>query len=801
MSHVIPGHPRAGDERPSLLGLRPSQLAEAFTNLRAAIVVTNGPEHHIAFVNPAALQVLGIDREEDVVGKTVGEMLSEHDLRRYATVLDNVYRGGEPFIGSKEEVALPGDYSGEPQKKYFNYVCQPLRDDSGNVEGVLIHAIDVTEEVRAAKVMENKEAELRRQSNEARFLLAAIVDSSEDAIVSKNLDGTITSWNAGAQKIFGYSAEEAVGQPITMVIPPELQYQEAEILSRLRSGQRIEHFETVRVTKSGQRLNVSLTISPVRDSEGRIVGASKIARNITQSKHIETALRDSERRFRLAQAAAHIGTWEWDPAADSSALSPELHDMFGTSAADPQHKNIWESRVQDLPTVAREMENGVRNGEMEFEYRYSHPERGTRWFLCKGRRLEPDEHSQVGRMFGVIIDITERRQAEESLRRSEQQFRALADSIAQLVWMAEPDGHIFWYNQRWYAYTGTTPEDMVGWGWQSVHDPAMLPEVLRQWKASLASGEPFEMEFPLRGADGVFRWFLTRATPVRDQFGRVVRWFGTNTNVHEQREARQALQASQKQLNAALQALRKAHDELEIRVQERTEDLTRAEEGLRALSARLLQAQDEERRRIARELHDSAGQLLAALNMNLVPIEQEAAKLGPHAAKAATESVHLVEELSKELRTISHLLHPPMLDEAGLEFALQWYVDGFAERSHIAVDLEFASDLGRLTREMETTVFRLVQESLTNIHRHAESQTAKVRVFRQMNDLVAEVSDTGKGMRSANGDPVVRPGVGIQGMRERVRQLGGQLTIESGKGGTTVRAVLPISRAATERAG
>jgi PAS domain S-box-containing protein len=635
------------------------------------------------------------------------------------------------------------------------------------------------------------EKTLTTEADRARFWLAAIVDSSEDAIVSKDLNGIITTWNAGAERIFEYTAAEVVGQPITIIIPPELQQEETEILRRLRVGQTIDHFETIRVTKSGKRINISLTVSPIRDEEGRTIGASKIARDISRRVRVEHALHDSENRLRLAQAAAHIGTWEWDPQTQASSLSPELHEMFGTHPADPNHNKLWESRVhvEDLDRVQQRMAESAHTGNMELEYRYHHPQLGLRWFFCKGRRFSQRDL----RMFGIILDITDRKEAEEKQRRSEEQFRALADSIVQLVWMAEADGYIVWYNRRWYEYTGTTAEQVAGWGWQSAHHPEWLPKVMERWKAALASGEPFEMEFPLRGADGVFRWFLTRAVPVRDEQGRVVRWFGTNTNVHEQREASKALQISQQNLNAALAELTQAHDELENRVKQRTSDLERAEESLRALSGRLLQAQDEERRRIARELHDSAGQLLTALNMNLVPIQSDADKLSPASVRAVNDSLQLVEQLSKELRTISHLLHPPMLDEAGLEFALQWYVEGFAERSNIEVDFELAPDLGRLSRDAEIAIFRLVQESLTNIHRHADSPTASVRIFREGQAVCVRISDQGKGMPAGhlNGRGLAKAGVGVQGMRERLRQLKGKLEIHSGPGGTTVQASLP----------
>ena len=224
---------------------------------------------------------------------------------------------------------------------------------------------------------------------------------------------------------------------------------------------------------------------------------------------------------------------------------------------------------------------------------------------------------------------------------------------------------------------------------------------------------------------------------------------------------------------------------------------TRAEESLRELSGRLLQLQDEERRHIARELHDSAGQLLAALNMSLAPLETEASKFSPNSAKVIKQSLGLINELSKEVRTISHLLHPPLLDEVGLSSALRLYVKGFAERSKIKVDLEIPGDFGRLSRESETAIFRVVQESLTNIHRHSGSAVAKIRILRSNADVRVEVHDSGKGislkkrseMRSTG-----TAGVGIRGMQERLRQLGGTLEISS-KGtdkGTIIIARVPV---------
>ena len=223
-----------------------------------------------------------------------------------------------------------------------------------------------------------------------------------------------------------------------------------------------------------------------------------------------------------------------------------------------------------------------------------------------------------------------------------------------------------------------------------------------------------------------------------------------------------------------------------------------AEEALRTLSGQLLKTQDEERRRIARELHDSAGQILAALSMNLTPLASENGKLPPSAVKAITESVGFVKELSNQLRTISHLLHPPLLDVVGLSSALRLFLEGFEERSKIKVNLDIPANLERLPHELETAIFRVVQECLTNIHRHSGSRVAAIRVARDGNEVKVEVRDQGKGMPSGGNSSHKKVGVGIQGMRERIKQFGGRFDIRSDKKGTTVVATVPVPSSSSQ---
>ena len=233
-----------------------------------------------------------------------------------------------------------------------------------------------------------------------------------------------------------------------------------------------------------------------------------------------------------------------------------------------------------------------------------------------------------------------------------------------------------------------------------------------------------------------------------------------------------------------------------------TKQLHEANTSLRELTARLLQIQDEERRRIARELHDSIGQMLVAQGMYLSSVVAESKHLSVAAAGALNDSTKLIEEMSRELRTISYLLHPPLLDEAGLASAIRWFAEGFAERSKISVSLELTPALGRLSDEFEIAIFRIVQECLTNIHRHSGSPSATIRLALSAQEITLEITDVGRGiipekrMRAVSGRS---SGVGIRGMQERIAQLGGKIEINSNASGTAIVARLPIANTSCSR--
>jgi PAS domain S-box-containing protein len=472
------------------------------------------------------------------------------------------------------------------------------------------------------------------KAEEITGLLAAIVASSDDAIISKNLDGIITSWNKSAERTFGYTPEEAIGQHVTLIIPSERHAEESDILDRLRRGERVDHFHTIRRAKDGSLLDVSLTISPVRDSSGRVIGASKVAR-----------------------------------------------------------------------------------------------------------------------------DVTAQKQAERALRESEQRFRVITDASPIMVWMSGTDRLCYYFNKGWLDFVGRTLEQESGNGWvENVH-PEDFDRCLEIYVSNFDARRPFEMEYRMRHHTGQYRWILDRAVPRYAPDGTFEGYVGGCLDIHDQKEAAEKIRIA--------------------------DDMTR-----------LMKAQDEERRRIARELHDSAGQTLAVLGMSLAQLVHRAEGIAPELAKEGKEIEAMVQQIHREIRTMSYLLHPPLLDETGLASALSWYVEGLAERSHVAITLDVADNVGRLPSDMELAIFRVVQECLTNIHRHSGSNTAVIRVAREGESIRTEVQDHGNGISPERLVEIQSygSGVGIRGIRERIRQFHGEMKIESKGSGTSVIVSIPMPK-------
>jgi len=520
----------------------------------------------------------------------------------------------------------------------------------------------------------SQDLELQRSRVEqANGLLAAIVESSDDAIVSKNLDGTITSWNKGAERIFGYTAEQAIGRNSRLIIPVDHEDEEVAILDRVKRGERLDHFETVRVRRDGAFVDISLTVSPVHDSKGRVIGASKVARDITEQKRIARALRDSEERFR------------------------------------------------------------------------------------------------------TIVDTT-----------------------PECIKLVTADGSLLYMNSSGLAMIDADrPETVVG---RNVYD-LIAPKDLkrfREFNERVCHGEHGSLEFEIVGLRGGIRRVETHAAPLEMPDGRIVQ-LGVTRDITERARIEGELRRSEEQLRTLASGLESQVHIRTRQLEQQNAEIIEQSEQLRELSNRLLQTQDYERRHIARELHDSAGQTLTVLGMSVSKLIQDTKQGAPSLAKDANEIFQLVQQLNQEIRTTSYLLHPPLLDESGLAVALHWYTKGVQERSGIDITLNISEEFGRLSRDLELALFRVVQECLTNIHRHSDSKTAEITITRDAHSVSVVVQDQGKGLSREELEKIQSHGLGVgtRGMRERIRLFKGTLRIESPGAGVRVSATIPLAESAS----
>ncbi len=398
-------------------------------------------------------------------------------------------------------------------------------------------------------------------------------------------------------------------------------------------------------------------------------------------------------------------------------------------------------------------------------------------------------NSEKGARREAESELAKRRETEKVLRESEEFTRRILESSSDCIKVLDLDFRVKYMSpvaMKLMEVDDFSQCNDANWVefWQSADRAAVLKAL-----DMAAAGGTGIFHGPCATLKGTPKWWDVTITPIRDGEGRVVKLLSSSRDVTERKRSEEGL--------------KKAHDNLEQQVRERTAELeeqvaerNRAEANLRELTARLLRLRDDEQRRLARELHDSVGQMLAAISMNSAVVAAEAG-LSPLARKAVTQNNELIGQISSEIRTISHLLHPPLLDEVGLASGVRWYLEQFAERSNMKVDLELVEDFGRLPRELETALFRLVQESLTNVHRHSESPTARVRIMRSSDEITLEVSDEGKGIPKEKIWEIEMggaSGVGLSGMRERVRQLGGKFEVRSPGKGTIISARLPLPK-------
>jgi PAS domain S-box-containing protein len=573
-----------------------------------AIIVVDAEQRTVVF-NPAAEIMFG-SASVDAVGAPIDRFIP-HAFRR--TDLGHITDFGETHVTNRQGGTLGNLWALKANGQEFPIEASISQMGTNNKKLFTLIIRDITE---------------RKEAEETRFLHAAIVESSDDAIISLKLDGTILSWNVGAQRMYGYSETEVLGRPIFKIIPAELQEEEQGLLQQVRTGRGIEHYETVRLTKEGKCVDVSVTISPLRDWTGNIVGASKIARDITVRKLAEAALRESEERFRL-----------------------------------------------------------------------------------------------------------------------------VANTAPVMIWMSGSDKLRTYFNQPWLKFTGRSIHEQLGNGWAARVHPEDLKTCLETYTNAFDRRETFEIEYRLRRHDGEFRWVFDLGVPRSNPDGSFAGYIGSCIDVTERKLA---------------------------------------EEALSAVSRRLIEAQEQERTRIARELHDDINQRVALLAANLSFLKRDL----PDAANAARQGIEQTEqqltELGSDIQALSHHLHSSKLEYLGLAAAARGFCREFSERQKVEVHFHSDELPKALPPEISLCLFRVLQEALQNAMKHSASACFDVSLGKELNEIQLSVRDSGRGFdvdEAMNGR-----GVGLVSMKERLKLVGGQLFIDSKmQQGTTIRASVPLS--------
>ena len=640
---------------------------------------------------------------------------------------------------------------------------------------VLFAVLSVSGMTLAAVIAEREQAERERErlireraEAEARLRCAAVIESSEDAIASGTLDGIIVSWNTGAQKIYGYTEAEAVGKPISMLVPPELPDEENKILETLKLGDRIEHFETVRVTKTGKRINVSLTVSPIKDSTGRTVGISGIARDITERKLAEEALRASEERLRLAQQAARIGTFERNVRTGVVTWSRDLEPMYGLPPGtfDGTTTAFFQNLIHpdDHARITELVDLALKTGQpMTGEWRVLWPDGSIHWIAGRWQ-VFMDESGEPSRVVGVNMDVTDRKRTEEILfevnrnleaqtallQSREELLKIFVKHVPAAVAMLDRDMRYLQVSDRWCADFSLDSSQVLG---RSHYE--IFPDLPERWK-----------EIHRRGLAG---------ETLRAEEDRWDRKGGTNWSRWEIRPWLN--------LNATPGGILIFSEDITHRKQ--------AEEALLGVSRKLIEAQEQERSRIGRELHDDIGQRLALLAVQLQQLREDSLVL-PEVRSRMGEFQKQISEIANDIQSLSHELHSAKLEYLGIAGAMRGFCREFAEQQKVAIDFK-AHDLpSSLSPDISLCLFRVLQEALHNSAKHSGVRHFEVRLCRTSEEIHLTVKDSGAGFdREAAKES---SGLGLISMQERVRLVNGTLSIESQpKRGTTIHARVRFS--------
>ena len=488
-----------------------------------------------------------------------------------------------------------------------------------------------------------------------------------------------------------------------------------------------------------------------------------------------------------------IGSWRLELQRNELTWSEENYRIFGVPLGTPMTYESFLGIVHpdDRNYVDTRWMASMAGEPYDIEHRILADGR-VKWVREKAFP-EYDEEGTLKGGFGITQDITERKRTEDALIESEARFRQVAESLPQLVWTCAADGPCDYLSPQWQRYTGKYGAEQLGYGWMEQLHPDDRERVIAQWRSTAARGENFEIAFRIRRHDGTYRWFRTLAVALRDEAGRVVKWFGSNTDIDD-------IMRTEEMLHQRTHELEQLSLTLEQRVLERTEELNvlnqelqQSQARLKRLSKDLLEAQEMERKKVAWELHDSIGSSLTAIKFR---IENALRESGSQAMAALEKVVPVVQTAVMEAKRIQMNLRPSMLDDLGIVATTRWFFNQFRETyPEVQLEQHIKIEEDDVPNSLKTVIFRIFQEGLNNAARHSKSPAVSLYLWQSNRTLKLLIRDRGEGfdLTEVLSRTSHSRGLGLESMRERAELSGGRFVIATRQGkGTVIRVSWPI---------
>ncbi len=702
-------------------------------------VIADDLQGRITFANDRFLQLFGFMPEQL---QTIG--LANYIAPEYREEL--VDRHHRRMRG--ENVPSHFEYEGlrtDGTRMWLEVDVVSITDGGGNTVGTQSAIRDITERKRAEEALRESEERFRR-----------VVEHIGDALAVDNVAGQVVLANDRFLDLFGLNSGEIPNIKFEDYVSPEYCDEVRNRHNRCMRGEDVPtHFEFEGIGRNGARIWLEAEVVPIRDRDGNLVGSQKTLRDVTERRRAEHALRDSEERLRHLISSSNDWVWEVDSNGVYTYAGPQCRDILGYESSEivgktpfelmPPDESVRVAEVFKAIAAERKPFRGLRNVNLH--------KTGRQVVLETNGIPILDADGTLRGYRGTDRDITERDRAEHALRESEERFRFVANAAPVMIWMSDPSGSCTYVNKPWRDFAGQSTEGMLGEGWKERIHPDDLDAMWMKSNEAVERRKTVEVQYRVKRHDGEYRWILDIGVPRFDPDGTFAGYIGSCIDITERKLA---------------------------------------EEAMATIGRRLIEAHEEERTRIARELHDDINQRLALLAVEL-DRWQEPAPPNSELHEKVARAQNRIAEIAKDIQALSHRLHSSKLEYLGLARAASSFCKEFSQQNKVHIDFTHESIPRNLPQEVALCLFRVLQEALQNGLKYSGVRNFDVNLCGSPDSIELRVVDTGIGFEEQ--DAFTRHGLGLISMRERLQLVHGELSVRSKPGaGTTIYARVPLVR-------